>query len=140
MKSILYVGATLMIGASIYGFVDYKKTSQQKEFSSMYDEEKKAPPVVEEEILTEPVNKDLADKKQAVSKEDVSLTKETKLATTEVKKSKPVVKKKKKKKLDHRIFSRAPLRDEELILPEPVKPAEEKKIVQKDSFGEKKEQ
>ena len=36
MKSILYVGATLMIGASIYGFVDYRKTSHDKKFSSMY--------------------------------------------------------------------------------------------------------
>ena len=46
MKSILYVGATLMIGASIYGFVDYKKTSQKKEFSTMYGEEKKKEVVV----------------------------------------------------------------------------------------------
>ena len=38
MKSILYVGATLMIGASIYGFVEYKQTSQKKEFTSMYAE------------------------------------------------------------------------------------------------------
>jgi hypothetical protein len=36
MKSILYVGATLMIGASIYGFVDYKQTSQKKEFKEQY--------------------------------------------------------------------------------------------------------
>jgi hypothetical protein len=36
MKSILYVGATLMIGASIYGFVDYNKTSRSKEFRDMY--------------------------------------------------------------------------------------------------------
>ena len=31
MKSILYAGAALMIGASIYGFVDYKKNSHKKE-------------------------------------------------------------------------------------------------------------
>jgi hypothetical protein len=36
MKSILYAGATLMIGAAIYGFVDYKKTSHSKEFTKMY--------------------------------------------------------------------------------------------------------
>ena len=36
MKSILYVGATLMIGASIYGFIDYQKTSRKKEFTNMY--------------------------------------------------------------------------------------------------------
>ncbi len=46
MKSILYVGATLMIGASIYGFVDYKQTSQKKEFTNMYVEEKAKEPVV----------------------------------------------------------------------------------------------
>ena len=33
-----------MIGASIYGFVDYKKTSHNKEFSNMYEE--KTTPVV----------------------------------------------------------------------------------------------
>ncbi|MBL0132372.1 MAG: hypothetical protein IPP43_15765 [Chitinophagaceae bacterium] len=38
MKSILYVGATLMICASIYGFVDSKKTSRNKEFKNMYKE------------------------------------------------------------------------------------------------------
>ena len=51
MKSILYVGATLMIGASIYGFVDYKQTSHKKEFTSMYAEEKATEPV--EVIATE---------------------------------------------------------------------------------------
>lgn len=51
MKSILYVGATLMIGASIYGFVDYKQTSQKKEFTSMYAEEKATEP--EEITVTE---------------------------------------------------------------------------------------
>lgn len=45
MKSVLYVGATLMISASIYGFVDYKKTSHDKEFTSMYDEQKTTEPV-----------------------------------------------------------------------------------------------
>jgi hypothetical protein len=135
MKSILYVGATLMIGASIYGFVDYKKTSQQKEFSAMYDEDKKAAPLAEEAVVTGPVEKDMVAKKQTAVKE------ETTVAVKETQKtSKPVVKKaKKKKKLDHRIFSRAPLRDEEINMPELVKPAEEK-IVRKDSIGEKKEQ
>ena len=38
MKSILYVGATLMIGASIYGFVDYKKTSRNNEFTKCMTE------------------------------------------------------------------------------------------------------
>ncbi len=47
MKKMLYAGAALMIGASVYGFVDYKRTSQKKEFKSMYVEDKKDPaPVV----------------------------------------------------------------------------------------------
>jgi hypothetical protein len=36
MKSILYIGAVLMTGACIYGFVDYRKTSNRKEFKSLY--------------------------------------------------------------------------------------------------------
>jgi autonomous glycyl radical cofactor GrcA len=86
MKSILYVGATLMIGASIYGFVDYKQTRGKKEFKEMYAEEK-APVVFDENenkatepepvIKKEPVsfknvsnNKKVVTKKQAVNKED----------------------------------------------------------------------
>ena len=41
MKSFLFVGATLMVGASIYGFIDYKKTSHSKEFGAMYAKEDK---------------------------------------------------------------------------------------------------
>jgi hypothetical protein len=37
MKSILYVGATLMVGASIYGFIDYKNTMNKQEFTRMYE-------------------------------------------------------------------------------------------------------
>ena len=134
MKSILYVGATLMIGASIYGFVDYKNTSQQKEFTEMYEEEKKIVPAVEDEVITP--GKELVAIKQASSKEEIAVvnkeTKEISSTSTEPKKSKPVVKKaKKKKKLDHRIFSRGPLRDEEINMPELVKP-EEKKIEKKE--------
>ena len=52
MKSILYVGATLMIGASIYGFVDYKQTQGKKEFKEMYAEEKE-PVIMDEEKVTD---------------------------------------------------------------------------------------
>ncbi len=84
MKSILYVGATLMIGASIYGFVDYKQTQGKKEFKEMYAEEK-VPVFVDENKVTEPEpvvtkdpvifknvssNKKAVVKKQAVNKED----------------------------------------------------------------------
>jgi hypothetical protein len=35
-----------MIGASIYGFVDYKQTSNEKEFKGMYTEKEVQEPVV----------------------------------------------------------------------------------------------
>ena len=54
MKSILYVGATLMIGASIYGFVDYKQTKGKKEFKSMYTEKKAIAPVVTTDVQISP--------------------------------------------------------------------------------------
>jgi hypothetical protein len=84
MKSILYVGATLMIGASIYGFVDYKQTQGKKEFKEMYAEEKATVVIDEKKVTeTEPVvtkdpvsfknvsnNKKAVTKKQAVGKEE----------------------------------------------------------------------
>ncbi|MBL7723907.1 MAG: hypothetical protein JNK27_07145 [Chitinophagaceae bacterium] len=97
MKSILYAGAALMIGASIYGFVDYKKTSHKKEFNSMYEEEKKKPAV------TVPVNNSTT----GSAKEEVINNKETKASKKE-----NVTAKKKSKKIDAELFSRAPLRDE----------------------------
>ncbi len=78
MKSILYVGAALMVGASIYGFVDYKNTSHKEEFAGMYDEEKVSTPVVVPEKKTEiivskkksaPVTKNKSSKKLIVDKQ-----------------------------------------------------------------------
>ena len=97
MKSILYVGATLMIGASIYGFVDYKQTSQKKEFTNMYVEEKtKEPVVVTNEEKKEPVaikevistTKNRVTKKNAVKEEEViapikPIAEDEKIAVTE---------------------------------------------------------
>ena len=37
MKAILYIGAILMVGASVYGFIDYKKSSHDKNFRRLYD-------------------------------------------------------------------------------------------------------
>lgn len=140
MKSILYVGATLMIGASVYGFVDYKKTSHNKEFTNMYKEEKKGTPVVTtDNNITKPViKKEIAatDKNEEtisikpIQDDEKITTKETTVienSTADVK-----TKVKKKKRLDARIFSRAPLRDEEDIkLLEPPK-AEVKKTEEKE--------
>lgn len=80
MKSILYVGATLMIGASIYGFVDYKQTSHHKEFTTMYEEEKEpavitdtktTEPVIEKKVVVTEPKKNLP-KKQTVIKEELA--------------------------------------------------------------------
>jgi uncharacterized protein HemX len=111
MKSILYVGATLMIGASIYGFVDYKQTSHKKEFTTMYSEEKLAEPAMVAE------NKELSAelKKEEVANTEVKKT-EVKKSTTKKKKSSSVVKK--KRKFSTELFSRGAL-DDRFI--EPVK-------------------
>ena len=39
MKPLLLIGAALMVGAGIYGFVDYKKANLKKEFKALYNEE-----------------------------------------------------------------------------------------------------
>jgi hypothetical protein len=39
MKVLFLIGATLMAGACIYGFADYKKANLRKEFQSLYREE-----------------------------------------------------------------------------------------------------
>ena len=141
MKSILYVGATLMIGASIYGFVDYRQTSQKKEFTDMYVEEKKTEPVasITEEKKEVPVvaktevvtkNRKIAvTKKQAIQKEEEEVVAIEPIAEDEVlvaedpkkieetaiairpSEENTIVKKSKKKKFSTKLFSRAPLRD-----------------------------
>ncbi len=140
----LYVGATLMIGASIYGFVDYKKTSHQKEFTSMYEEEKKTNPVVSTgDWIPEPVvpkkeipgrnKKTILKKKNTGNSEKEAIIAlqpipgDEKIAPTTTEIEKPFVEVKtsndsdverkvtKKKKLNHKIFSRAPLREREEI-------------------------
>lgn len=154
----LYVGAALMIGASIYGFVDYKKTSQEKEFTGMYADEKEPPVAVtvdeKKEPAVNPINKEVTTKKKAtvvkkeeirkeeIQKEEIALApvkpiaEDEKMFTGESKKIEPatvavtpakehsVYKKIKRKKLNTKIFSRAPLREEVeevTVLPAPVK-------------------
>lgn len=147
MKSILYVGATLMIGASIYGFVDYKQTQNRKEFKEMYVEEmKKEPVVISDNNIPEPIvkkesgsnEKKVVAKNQVINKDEsitaikpiaedekisVNETKVIEKTSVDIKASKDNGVTKKKKKLNHKIFSRAPLRDEEeeINLVEPVK-------------------
>ncbi len=130
----LYVGASLMIGASIYGFVDYKQTQGKTAFKEMYKEASHNPvvkaPVVEEKkevistVEVKTVTKETGGKKAVTREKEqpvvLDIQEGESIApvpadvtdlTTEIE-TKPEVNVKKKKKLNHKIFSRAPLRDE----------------------------
>ena len=158
MKSILYVGATLMIGASIYGFVDYKQTQGKKEFKEMYTADVSKTPVeiTADTKITEPVekkeivvaNKKTSTKKQANTKkaketkikgitaiaEDVRISSKNipdltePVADVTVSDNPNTEKKvvKKKKRLNSKLFSRAPIREEELIIEKPEVKTKEK--------------
>ena len=94
MKSVLYVGAALMIGASIYGFVDYKNTSHKKEFTGMYEEKKLAQPVLSHETEKKPevtVATNTVTNKKAVNKK-VAKKKASKIADDPIHAIKPVSK------------------------------------------------
>lgn len=86
MKSILYVGATLMIGASIYGFVDYNNNRNKKEFKNLYAEKEVTQPVVEkkqsaantEKIETSSENKTVVAEKKVADNSTTTTSKETK--------------------------------------------------------------
>ena len=159
MKSILYIGATLMIGASVYGFVDYRQTHDKKEFKEMYSEKKATVPVVEpvktEIKKDEPVKtvavvttKPVTTKKKVVAKKETlepvaPIAEEDKLTTTEKELwnenlDRPVPAKEetkivKKKKIRKEFFSRGRMRDE-VVLEEPVSKKEitEKKTESKE--------
>lgn len=150
MKSILYVGATLMISASIYGFVDYNKSRDNKEFNNMYAEKKLVDPDVspESKEIGKVEKKEVASKikKTAVKKQvaenvaekiiepDIPVTEDEKMITKEFKientdvtvvpvKEDPSEKivKKKKRKLNTKLFSRGAL-DERYLDVEKLKP------------------
>ena len=106
MKSMLYVGATLMIGASIYGFVDYQKTNHKKEFTEMY----------KEPTVTEPVT--VVSEKKAVPSE------EKKVAVKE----KVLVTKKDPETANEEIISVRPIADDEKITPSETKNISETKV------------
>jgi hypothetical protein len=109
MRSILYAGAALMIGASIYGFIDYKKTSHKKEFSGMYKETKTV-------TVPDPVKENESDKTETTL-ESKKIIKDLNTVVTD--KGKGTDKKteiKKKRKFRFSEFSRAPLRDEEKVI------------------------
>ena len=119
MKSILYVGATLMIGASIYGFVDYNKTRNKKEFKNMYTDKAVTQPVVEKKLSTismEKIETPVDDKKITDVNTNVS-------NTTTIGKIIAKIKKQNKRTFSTRLFSRGAL-DEKYIKEEKLKPAE----------------
>ena len=134
MKSILYVGATLMIGASIYGFVDYKNSSHKNEFTKMYESQEEKIPVVREEkkatvempvIVTRkevtkksPVKKETFTPAKSGAKEFITLVEtdikiDTSVKNHELKENNSVkkIKTAKSKKLNHKLFSRGSLED-----------------------------
>ncbi len=148
MKSILYAGAALMIGASIYGFVDYRHTHKKKGFKEMYAEKKtEAPvavattdePVTSKEIAVTEKTKPAVSKKmvavkakeadpvQPIAGEEKLVTEkkafgDAPAVTVEPSQESSALKTvKKKRKLKKELFSRAPLRDEEEVLIESVK-------------------
>jgi hypothetical protein len=143
MKSILYAGAVLMAGACIYGFTDYRKTSSNSGFKEMYSEEAKktTTPVVavEEQPDVVPVPEITISKMKASTRskevrpdEDVKSIRPiaeserieggdvAKIEKAEVTVTPPekMSIRKKKKKLNSKMFSRAPIREEheDLIL------------------------
>jgi hypothetical protein len=106
MKPVLYVGAMLMVGATIYGFADYKKTSDTKEFKKMYSEVEEGTAATTDE--SNPVFINAAAKTIAatapVPPPPAAIVPEENLPAKAVKKSK-------RKKLNYKEFSRAPLRE-----------------------------
>ena len=104
MKKFLLVGAVLMVGASIYGFVDYSKTKRNKEFSKMYDQ-----PVVKnaDDIQTND-EMVISEKKEAAKNSNVSKPAFVK-NPVKIKIQKP-------RKVSYKSFSRAPLREEVVIV------------------------
>jgi hypothetical protein len=135
MKSILYAGAALMIGASIYGFVDYKQSSRKKEFKKMYlDENVKTTDVItktetkgDEKNVVE-VNS-YPENEKVITTDPSEITNKTGTPSNE---NKVYKKAKKKKKINTRFFSRAPLREEQEDELPPPPPKELKKTENKE--------
>lgn len=151
MKTILYVGATLMIGASIYGFVDYKKASRSKEFTKMYDPKETTEPVSTndktKEVVIKPEiknnEKSIILRKKPVKNNKVVEEKVTaklpmkpmetiiaeKAANNTVLKENAAIETDKstgkKKVLSYRLFSRAPLEEKYISKELKLEPAKE---------------
>lgn len=115
MKPVLYIGAALMIGAGIYGFVDYNKKSHSKKFQNLYTKEAKQEEANQEEVpppAPTGIPEIMAADIPALVKDTIA---DTQPATVPPKKAT----KKKHKKLGVRLYSRAAL-DEEMITEVPL--------------------
>jgi hypothetical protein len=148
MKSILYAGAALMIGASVYGFVDYRQNSRNAEFKNLYEEKQPAvtpePPKTEKAIVpvreiskvtkkskkTAPVvvktsNKELVTPVEVIEPEKPAVnTSQLAETITEKKYSEA----KKKKRLSRKMFSRGGMREEYYMEKETKKVKNDKKL------------
>jgi hypothetical protein len=121
MKTIWLAGAALMIGASVYGIINYQKTSNKKEFKNLYTDKPAVDPTVNKGQVTVPDTKTstavpannkhtgLGSDKPA---KDVKTTVSSEKSVTQHD-DKPVVH---KRRFSPRLFSRAPL-DEKYIEP-----------------------
>jgi hypothetical protein len=148
MKSILYIGASLMIGASIYGFVDYRKTARKKEFTDMYKPQETPGQLTEKKTIVPEVVPEKKKEVNLIPKKIAATGKKTRISTDplekisvepvsintpEAKENTTVEKfrKTKKRRLNTKLFSRAALRedyiDKEVRLDVPVKKVVEKK-------------
>jgi hypothetical protein len=103
MKTMLYIGAALMIGASIYGFVDYEKARHKKEFNNLYKETEVKQPVtdVKNDKMQGIIEKTAPEKKSTALNENKTAPAEKK----EMKKAK------KKRKVKREFFGRGGLGD-----------------------------
>jgi len=132
MKSILYIGAVLMTGACIYGFVDYRKTSNRKEFKSLYRTETAStktalsPEQVRDVNAIEKVNEKTKIAEPATGYSDVDKTERAK-EITPVKTVNGTRKFSKRKKLNYKLYSRAVLEKfEPPVIVEDVEKTEKK--------------
>jgi hypothetical protein len=115
MKSILYIGAFLMTGACIYGFVDYRKTSNRKEFKSLYRTE---PASTRSELSPEQVNAvnkiEKVNEKPGIAEPATLLSDVGKTEMVKEKEVKSVNSKRtssKRKNLNYKLYSRAALEE-----------------------------
>ncbi len=119
MKTIWLAGATLMIGASVYGIINYQKTSSKKEFKNLYTDKPAVDPSVNKGQVTVPDTKTSTVIPANNKHTNVKTDKPVKDVKTTVSSDKPVTQNDvkpvvHKRRFNTRLFSRAPL-DEKYI-------------------------